>query len=333
MYLCQKLTKSGENSHCNSTFGQLSCLWLPSICGQTHVCAGGVFIILILIAIMRLDDSTGLVLEGGGMRGVFTSGVLDAFMKHNLYFNYVVAVSAGACNGMSYISRQPRRARLSNIDFLDRYDYIGIRHLVTQGCIFDQKLLYDRLPNELIPFNYDTFFKYSSGFEMVTTNCLTGTPMYLTECRSRQRALDIVRASSSLPYVSKITVVDGIPMLDGGIVDSIPVMRAIHTGHERNVVVLTRNKGWRDTSKDRKVPHFIYKNYPRLRVVLSKRHVSYNDQLQLIDDLESEGSIVCIRPHRPMEVTRMERDTQKLERLYEEGYQQGEEFIRIYYSK
>ena len=122
-------------------------------------------------------------------------------------------------------------------------------------------------------------------------------------------------------------------MRAGGLDETVPVMRAIHTGHERNVVVLTRNKGWRDTSKDRKVPHFIYKNYPRLRVVLSKRHVSYNDQLQLIDDLESEGSIVCIRPQRPMEVTRMERDTQKLERLYEEGYQQGEEFIRIYYSK
>ena len=109
---------------------------------------------------MQIDPhSMGLVLEGGGMRGVFTSGVLDAFMKYNLYFDYVVAVSAGACNGMSYISRQPRRARISNIDFLARYNYIGLRHLVTQGCIFDQKLLYDRFPNELIPFDYEEFFK------------------------------------------------------------------------------------------------------------------------------------------------------------------------------
>ena len=282
---------------------------------------------------MRIDDSIGLVLEGGGMRGVFTSGVLDAFMKHNLYFKYVVAVSAGACNGMSYISRQPRRARISNIDYLARYDYIGLRHLVTQGCIFDQKLLYDRFPNELIPFDFETYFKHAEGFEMTTTNCLTGTSMYLSETHDRQRALDIVRASSSLPYVSKITIVDGIPMLDGGIVDSIPVMRAINTGHEHNVVILTRNKGWRDTSKDRKVPHFIYKNYPRLRVVLSKRHVSYNAQLQLVDNLEAEGRITCIRPVRPMEVTRMERDTQKLESLYEEGFQQGEKFVREFSSK
>lgn len=124
---------------------------------------------------------TGLVLEGGGMRGVFTSGVLDAFMKHDVYFPYTVAVSAGACNGMSYISRQPRRARISNIDYLARYQYIGIRHLVTQGCIFDRKLLYDKFPNQLLPYDFDTYFKYADRFEMVTTNCLTGKPMYLSE--------------------------------------------------------------------------------------------------------------------------------------------------------
>ena len=277
---------------------------------------------------MLIDRNTGLVLEGGGMRGVFTSGVLDGFMKHDMYFPYVVAVSAGACNGMSYISRQPRRARLSNIDFLARYDYIGLRHLVTQGCIFDQKLLYDKFPNELIPFDFDTFFRYSSSFEMVTTNCLTGRAMYLTEGENKQRALDIVRASSSLPYVSKIVFVDGIPMLDGGIVDSIPVLRAQECGYKKNVVVLTRNKGYRSTGKDRKIPYFIYKNYPRLRVALSRRIAVYNEQLDLVDRLEERGEIVCIRPQRPMEVGRIEKDTVKLERLYEEGFTLGEAFCR-----
>ena len=108
---------------------------------------------------MEIDINTGLVLEGGGMRGVFTSGVLDAFMKFNIYFKYVVAVSAGACNGLSYMSRQPRRARVSNIDLLAKYDYIGIRHLVTQGCIFDPEFLYERFPYEIIPFDYNTFLK------------------------------------------------------------------------------------------------------------------------------------------------------------------------------
>ena len=275
---------------------------------------------------MKINGKTGLVLEGGGMRGVFTSGVLDAFMKHDLYFRYIVAVSAGACNGMSYVSRQPLRARISNIDYLARYKYIGIRHLVTQGCIFDRELLYDKFPNQLLPFDFDEYFKHAKGFEMVTTNCLTGKAMYLSETSDRQRSLDIVRASSSLPYVSKIVTVDGIPMLDGGIIDSIPINRAIETGHEHNVVILTRNKGWRDTGKDRKVPAFIYKNYPRLRVVLSHRHVVYNQQIDLIDRLEAEGKITCIRPMRPMEVGRIENDVEKLERLYEEGFAIGEKF-------
>lgn len=275
---------------------------------------------------MKINGKTELVLEGGGMRGVFTSGVLDAFMKHDLYFRYIVAVSAGACNGMSYVSRQPRRARISNIDYLARYKYIGIRHLVTQGCIFDRELLYDKFPNQLLPFDFDEYFKHAKGFEMVTTNCLTGKAMYLSETSDRQRSLDIVRASSSLPYVSKIVTVDGIPMLDGGIIDSIPINRAIETGHEHNVVILTRNKGWRDTGKDRKVPAFIYKNYPRLRVALSHRHVVYNQQIDLIDRLEAEGKITCIRPMRPMEVGRIENDVEKLERLYEEGFAIGEKF-------
>ena len=275
---------------------------------------------------MKINGKTGLVLEGGGMRGVFTSGVLDAFMKHDLYFRYIVAVSAGACNGMSYVSRQPRRARISNIDYLARYKYIGIRHLVTQGCIFDRELLYDKFPNQLLPFDFDEYFKHAKDFEMVTTNCLTGKAMYLSETSDRQRSLDIVRASSSLPYVSKIVTVDGIPMLDGGIIDSIPINRAIETGHEHNVVILTRNKGWRDTGKDRKVPAFIYKNYPRLRVALSHRHVVYNQQIDLIDRLEAEGKITCIRPMYPMEVGRIENDVEKLERLYEEGFAIGEKF-------
>lgn len=275
---------------------------------------------------MHIERNTGLVLEGGGMRGVFTSGVLDAFMKHGVYFRHVVAVSAGACNGMSYISRQPRRARLSNIDFLTQYGYIGWRHLLRHGCIFDQELLYDKFPNEYVPFDFDTYFQWSATFEMVTTNCLTGQAEYLTESNDRQRSLDIVRASSSLPYVSKIVMVDDIPMLDGGIVDSIPVMRAIETGHPQNVVILTRNKGYRSKERDRKIPPFVYKKYPRLRVALSRRVAAYNEQLELVERLEELGKVVCIRPQRPMEVGRMEKDIGRLERLYQEGFMLGNAF-------
>lgn len=281
---------------------------------------------------MQIDRNTGLVLEGGGMRGVFTSGVLDAFMKYKLYFHYIVAVSAGACNGLSYASRQPRRARISNIDMLAKYDYIGLRHLVTQGCIFDPDLLYHRFPYELIPFDYEEYFhncRNGDIFEMVVTNCQTGFSEYLSESSGDTHRLNaLARASSSLPYVSKIVEVDGKELLDGGIVDSIPILRSIETGHEANVVISTRNKGWRDSGRDHKQPKFIYRNYPRLRVALSRRIEAYNRQLDLVDELEAQGKILVIRPVEPIVVGRMEKDVDKLEHLYEEGFRLGEQFVK-----
>jgi predicted patatin/cPLA2 family phospholipase len=277
-----------------------------------------------------LERNTGLVLEGGGMRGVFTSGVLDAFMKHHVEFPYVVAVSAGACNGMSYISRQPRRARFSNIDLLQKYGYLSLRNLLVKGSIFDPELLYERFPNDILPFDYDAFGRNPATFEMVTTNCLTGLAEYLTERTDRRRMMAIVKASSSLPYVAQITPVDGIPMLDGGIVDSIPVQRSIATGHPVNVVVMTRNRGYRSTEGDHKVPRFLYGEYPRLRVALSHRVEVYNRQLEMVERMEQWGDVIVIRPQKPMEVGRVCRDPEKLERLYQEGYQEGEKFCLNY---
>ena len=281
---------------------------------------------------MLIDRNTGLVLEGGGMRGVFTSGVLDAFMKYKLYFHYTIAVSAGACNGLSYASRQPRRARISNIDMLAKYDYIGLRHLVTQGCIFDPELLYYRFPYVLIPFDYEEYFRNCKNgdiFEMVVTNCQTGFAEYLTESSGDTHRLnELARASSSLPYVCKIVEVDGKELLDGGIVDSIPILRSIETGHDTNVVISTRNKGWRESGRDHKQPKFIYRNYPRLRVALSRRIEAYNRQLDLVDELEEQGNILVIRPEEPIVVGRMEKDVEKLENLYEEGFRLGERFVK-----
>jgi predicted patatin/cPLA2 family phospholipase len=276
---------------------------------------------------MQIGRNTGLVLEGGGMRGVFTSGVLDAFMKHDLYFPYVVAVSAGACNGLSYMSRQPRRARYSNIDMLRKYDYISLKRLLTQGSIFDPNILYERFPNEIVPFDYETYRENPAIYEIVTTNCLTGRAEYLTEKTDPKRLTAIVKASSSLPYVAQITEVDGVPMLDGGIVDSIPVVRAIDKGYSPNVVILTRNRGFRSSEPDIKVPKLFYGEYPRLRVALSRRVEEYNKQLELIERMEDWGEVICIRPERPMEVDRLCRDVEKLEALYEEGFMLGEQFI------
>lgn len=275
---------------------------------------------------MEITENTGLVLEGGGMRGVFTCGVLDALMKHEVWFNYVIGVSAGAGNGASYISRQIRRARYSNIDLLKKYDFIGLKTLFTRGTIFDMQLLYDTFPNKIFPFDFETYKQNPTVFEAVTTNCLTGRAEYFQEKDDPQRLLKILRASGSLPYISKMVEIDGVPMLDGGLVDSIPLERSIATGHPTNVVVLTRNVGYRKKEKDRKIPAFIYKKYPRLRVALSSRAKIYNAQLELVEKMEAEGKVICIRPEKPIEVDRIEKNVEKLEALYQEGYQLGERF-------
>lgn len=269
---------------------------------------------------MEKNLQMGLVLEGGGMRGVFTCGVLDYFMDHGIHFPYIVGVSAGACNGLSYMSGQRGRAKYSNIDLLEKYQYIGLKYLWSQHSILDQDLLYNHFPEEILPYDYDAYRKNPTCFEMVTTNCLTGHPCYLQEKEDKERIIAIAKASSSLPYVCPIAYVDGIPMLDGGIVDSIPVLRAIQQGYTRNIVVLTRNKGFRKSEKDIRVPNFIYKRYPRLRVVLSRRCRVYNQQLELVEQLEESGKILVIRPEKPMQVTRMEKDTTRLYDLYNEGY-------------
>lgn len=269
---------------------------------------------------MVIDNQTGLVLEGGGMRGVFTCGVLDYFMDNNIEFPYIVSVSAGACNGLSYMSHQRGRARYSNIDMMKEYRYIGVRHLWTQHSILNLDLLYKQFPDYILPFDYEACFKNPTRFEMVTTNCLTGEPCYLEERKDPKRLVLLAKASSSLPFVCPKTYVDGIPMLDGGIVDSIPLLRAINQGYSKNVVVLTRNKGYRKKTKDIKIPSFIYKSYPKLREVLSRRCSCYNEQLEMVERMEDEKRIVVIRPQAPVVVDRIEKDVKKLASLYEEGY-------------
>lgn len=264
-------------------------------------------------------ENMGLVLEGGGMRGIFTCGVLDYFMDHNIWFPYVIGVSAGACNGLSYVSRQKGRARRSNIDILEEFRYVGLKYMFSQRNIMDFKLLFDDLPNRILPYDYATYFHSSTRFVMVTSNCLTGKAEYMEEKSSPQRLLDICRASSSLPFVCPMTWVDNIPMLDGGICDSIPVKRAIEEGFSRNVLVLTRNKGYRKDEKEIKVPPFFYRKYPLIRKSLAIRNKKYNETMDMIDRMEDEGTAIVIRPEQPMQVGRIEKDIQKLKDLYEEG--------------
>lgn len=276
---------------------------------------------------MKLTENTALVLEGGGLRGVFTCGVLDCFMDHGVRFPFIVGTSAGACNGLSYMSGQRGRARCSNIDLMDKYHYVGFKYLLTQGCIMDYKLLFEDFPEKIIPYDYEAYFSNPTRFVMVTTNCLTGKAEYLEEKSSADRVMSIVRASSSLPFVTKITYVEGVPMLDGGIVDSIPVKYALEQGYEDIVVVLTRNKGYRKKEGKMRAAKAFYRKYPDLQKALYERNAVYNQTMDMIERLEEQGKITVIRPLKPVEVGRVEKDTAKLAALYDEGYEIAEQLL------
>lgn len=268
-----------------------------------------------------LTASSGLILEGGGMRGVFTSGVLDNLMDRGIRFPYTIGVSAGACNGISYMSEQRGRAKYCNIDLLEKYRYIGLKHLLLKGNIMDFDLLFRRIPEELYPYDYEKYATQEGVFEMVTTSCKSGKPCYFNEKHDARRIIEIVRASSSLPFVSPIAYVDGEPMVDGGVSDSIPLLRARELGYNNNIVVLTRNKGYRKPEKETKVPPLFYRKYPALREAIRSRNAIYNKQISLVEELEEQGKLIVLRPERPIVVDRMERDTQKLIDLYDEGYE------------
>lgn len=267
-----------------------------------------------------ITPRSGLILEGGGMRGVFTCGVLDSLMDRGIRFPYTIGVSAGACNGLSYLSRQRGRAKYSNIDLLEKHRYIGLKHLILKGNIMDFDLLFEEFPNRILPYDYAAYASTEERYEMVTTDCLTGRACYWEEKHSPERIIEIVRASSSLPFVCPIACVDGRPMLDGGIADSIPLERARALGYSDNVVVLTRNKGYRKPEKPTPVPFPFYRKYPALREAIARRNHLYNEQIARVEALERRGELTVIRPQAPILIGRLERDTRKLLDLYEEGY-------------
>lgn len=265
-------------------------------------------------------SNIGLVLEGGGMRGVFTCGVLDYFLDHQIEFPYGIGVSAGAGNGLSYISKQRGRGKRINIDLYKEYNYISFKHYLKNKNFLDFDFLYYEVPEKILTYDYEVYFASNQRFEMVTTNCITGQANYLEDKEDKDRVIDIAKASGSLPIMCPIAHVDGVPMLDGGVVDSIPVLRAQSQGYEKNVVVLTRNRGYRKSGKNFKLPSFVYRKYPEMRHALENRNHLYNEQLALVEQLEDEGKIFVIRPERPTEVDRLEKDISKLSALYDEGY-------------
>lgn len=270
-----------------------------------------------------MEAIAGLILEGGSKRGVFTSGILDYFMEKGLYFPYVIGVSAGSCNALGYVSRQPERTKRCMIDFLRAGNYIGVKNIAKQKSIMDMDLIFDIFPNSVIPFDYGTYFESEQICKIVTTNCLTGKSEYLSESENKNRLMAITRASCSIPIISPPVLVDGIPMLDGGMADSVPIRQAIKDGCKRNVLILTRNKGYRKVPSRRvnKASEILYgKRYPNLVHTIKTRYKRYNKTMEYIEKLEEAGKIFVIRP-QVAPVKNMERHPDVLQSFYEHGYE------------
>lgn len=265
--------------------------------------------------------NTALILEGGAVRGVFTSGVLDYLMEQNFYLPYVVGVSAGACNAVDYLSKQVGRTRDCTIIKEKQYQYFNLKKTLKNRSLFDMDMIFDRFPNEIYPFDYETYFQSDMLCELVVTNCLTGRAMYLTEKQNKERLMTICRASSSIPIASPMVSVDGIPCLDGGLSDSIPLLHTMRNGCRKNVVVLTRNKGYRKKVRksQQRFYRMAYRKYPKLAETICHRAEVYNRTLELIEKWEKEGRIFAIRPEIPA-VSRTEQDYEVLTNFYRHGY-------------
>ena len=263
----------------------------------------------------------GLVLEGGGMRGLFTAGVLDYFIDLGMEFQEVYGVSAGICNACSYLSKQRGRSLRVNTNYLEDPRYCSVESLIKTGDLFGADMLYRIIPDELDPYDYETFQKYPGKAYAVVTNCETGKAEYM-RLRRMDKDIQAVRASSSMPMVSRMVEIEGQLYLDGGISDSIPVIQSMRNGNEKNVVVLTRDATYRKTpSRWMAAFRLRYKKYPNLIKQMEYRHVRYNKTLEFIEKGRKMGKIFVIQPKKPIEIGRVEKDKEKLRELYEEGYE------------
>lgn len=275
---------------------------------------------------MTIKKAT-LVLEGGATRGIFTSGALDYLMERDLYFLDVIGVSAGSCNAVDYVSRQPGRTRDCMIptDKEGKY-YYGIRDFVKEKSLMNMDLIFDKYPKELLPFDFETYFNSEINCQIVTTNCLTGKAEYMTEDSDNDRLMKLCRASSSMPLLTPIVNIDNVPYLDGGLADSVPIRRAQQMENEKIVVILTKNQGYRKSVLSptmQRVYKRAYKSYPNLIRTIFRRSFEYNKTMNYLDQLEKRGEIFILRPQvKP--VSRLERNKETLHAFYEHGYKYTE---------
>lgn len=267
----------------------------------------------------------GLVLEGGGMRGVFTCGVLDYLLEKNINFEYVIGVSAGALNATRFLSNQYKKGFEISLKYLNNKEYCSIYSLIKTGNIFGHSMLYDKIPFELDPLDNDYFKKNKVDFNCVATNCLTGKPAYF-KIKDFKKDMEYMKASSSLPLLSTIVNIDNCAYLDGGLSDSIPVKQAIRSGCKKVVVIMTQPKDYRKKqSKLYKIMKLKYKKYPGIVEAMRIRHKVYNETLDFLYEEEAKGNIFIIQPDKSLGIKRTDKNKERLTNGYDAGYNKTKE--------
>lgn len=262
----------------------------------------------------------GLILEGGGMRGAFTAGVLDCWLDRGLDFNDVYAVSAGACQACSYLCRQRGRGIRVWVNYIRDPRFCSMRSLITTGDLFGADFSYNVIPREYDPLDNETFLRRDVRFEVVVTNTRSGAAEYM-RVDDMLKDIEVVRASSSLPLISRMVDIGGEKYLDGGISDSIPIEKSITDGHMRNVVVLTQAEDYqKEPNKAMALMRLRYARHPKLVETIANRHITYNRTLDLIRREAEAGRAFVIRPDVRPEIGRIERDPEKLRQLHDAGY-------------
>lgn len=269
---------------------------------------------------------TGLVLEGGGVRGIYTAGVLDVFMEHGVTFDGVIGVSAGAIHGCSYLANQKGRSIRYYKKYCNDPRFMSFKSWMKTGDIVGADFCYRQLPDELDVYDHEAFYKNTSAFFVTCSNVETGKAEYIP-INDMKTQIDFLRASASLPYFSRIVEINGKKYLDGGCTDSIPIEAFLNMGYEKNVVVLTREDTYRKKPETPFMTRLCYRKFPEFTNALLNRHNSYNQTVERILELEKEGAIFVIRPKDSLNIGRMEKDPVNVQRVYDIGYADGQRYL------
>lgn len=265
-----------------------------------------------------INLKTGLVLEGGAMRGIYTAGVLDVLMEHGIYTDGVLGVSAGAIHGCSYVSRQRGRSIRYYMKYCRKWYFMSFRSLLLTGNLVNTRFCYEKLPETIDPFDYDAYHASGIKFYVTCTNLRTGKAEYICCDRLREQ-MDYMRASASMPLVSRTVWINGQPYLDGGVADSIPLEAFQKLGYEKNIVVLTQVDGYQKTATRLSEAKHAYRKFPKFQKALHDRPQNYNRELVYIAESVQKGDTFVIRPSRDLHIGRMEKDRKRLLAMYKLG--------------